>query len=130
MTEVFLFLALALLTAVGVVLVKQDIELLRRPRRHTTGEVVDHRCTHDDGATYYIARIRFVDETGSAHVFEDTVGRNSPTPLRGSRVRVIHAIGNPHAARIPRPLLRLTMYTFVVVAVGLLGAKSLGWITD
>lgn len=130
MTEVFIFLALAILAMVGGVLLIEDLRLMRSPRRETTGEVYDHRRSLDDGSVYYVALVRYRDQHGMQHEFEDTFGRSYATPPIGFTVKVVHSLAAPHVARIPRPMLRTSLYAFVGTTGTILLARLFGWLAD
>ena len=126
MNGFFVFLALLLLGTFGGFLLWQDYLLFRRPRIRTTGIVVGHRTSEDDGSKYYSGRISFLDESGKAYEFTDSYGKATPKPEIGSDIQVIYPVGEPQHARIPRPFLRIVIYLFVFGTAVLLIGKETG----
>jgi Protein of unknown function (DUF3592) len=122
----FVFLAFGLLGGVSTFLVWQDYLLFRRPRIRTTGTVIGHRTSEDDGSTFYCSRILFADQYGKPHEFTDSYGRAVPKPDIGTEIAVIYPRDDPRHARVPRPVLRLILYCFLFGMAALLIANEIG----
>ncbi len=120
-----------LLTLAGVTLVViaayllwQDWQFFRVERIHTLGKIVGHQTRRDDGSTYYLARVQFVDALGKHHEFVDSFGKNTPPTGTNSDLHVVYPIGAPEHARVKRPLVRLAIYLFIFGAPALVAAKA------
>jgi hypothetical protein len=128
MTTFFLLLGLAFLGVIAAILVREDWQMLRAPRVRCAGEVVGHIRSSDDGSEFYAARIRFCDERGECVEFVDSYGVRDPRPAVGSPIDIVYPQGQPRLARVPRPLVRLTIYAFVLGSLLLLTGLLLGFI--
>ena len=128
MTQIFLTIAILFLAAIALYLLREDWHMLTSGRVRTRGKVTGHSRRTDEGSAYWSIKVRFVDDEGRAHEFTDTYGRATPTPDVGSIVPVIYPRGKPKFARVPRPLIRLVLYAFILGTLAIVVAKAAGWI--
>ncbi|MGB8816738.1 MAG: DUF3592 domain-containing protein [Rhizobiaceae bacterium] len=129
MATFFLLLSILLTASVAGFVVWQDWRMFRVKRVRTTGTVIDHSTSEDDGSTYYMARIRFADEYGRNHEFVDSYGKFKPTPAVGIEMPVVYPAGAAQDAIVPRPVLRVAIYAFLFGMLGVLLAKLFGFVT-
>ena len=108
--SIFFIIAIGFLAFTLAILMRQDWQFLRQPRKQARGTVFDHRRSVDDGSEYFMAMVRFKTDDGRTIEFTDTFGRPTPNPAVGTELEVVYAVATPENARVRRPGLRIALY--------------------
>lgn len=119
METVIAWVALAFVSIVLVLVLRSDLPRWRGSARTVQGEVVGHRSSLDDNSRSYAVIYRFSAE-GAAHEVVDQVYVGSRHPPVGTQVSLSYPPGRPDLARVPRPLMWLGVYAFLIAAIWLL----------
>ncbi len=130
MGSFLVWLSLALTAFTLYILLRDDLPFLRLRKITAEGTVTGHSSQIDEGDRVFSARIAFTDEAGAKRVFVDKVLTHTPEPAPGAVVDIIYPQGRPDKARVPRPWLRLLIYTVIVGMNGMLVATLLGFLGD
>lgn len=112
------------------ILLRDDVPFLHLRKITTKGAVIGHSSVIDEGDRAFSARISFTDEAGAKLEFVDMFRTPAPEPAAGAIIDIIYPQGRPDKARVPRPWLRLLLYTVIVGMNGILVAKLLGLLGD
>jgi hypothetical protein len=123
----FLYGGIALCLFALWAIARHDWLRLTRPSRRVLAEVVGHHVVDDGDGRSFAARYRFHDGLGEQMV-TDPVALNSPRPPIGTIVELAYPDGYPELARPPRTLTWLLIYAGLLYGMGVLAAKSLGFI--
>ena len=123
----FLFGGMALCLFSLWVIARKDWVRLRSMTRTAQAEVIGHRISRDNDGTSYAAQFRFSAE-GKVHEVTDAVLSSRPQPPVGTKVTLSYPFGRPDLARIPRPWTWLFVYGTLLFMLGMLAAKTLGWL--
>ncbi len=84
-----LTLAAASLMAIAGYLIWQDWQFFGVKHVHTRGKILGYQTRQSEDSTFYVARVQFIDETGSEREFVDTYGKTSPTQVTGGTLPVV-----------------------------------------
>lgn len=122
----FLALAAVSLAVIAGYLIWQDWQFFGVKHIHTTGKILGYQTRQSEDSTFYVARVQFIDEAGSAREFVDTFGKTAPPPEAGGSLPVVYPKGAPQHGRVKRPLVRLLIYAFVFGTPALVLAKYFG----
>ena len=109
-------------------LVRHDWLRWTRPAVRVRAVVTGHRTSWENSARSYAAIYAFTTETGEHEVI-DPLHSSFPKPDPGTQVELAYPAGRPDLARPPRPLLWAVVYALFVFLIGVLVAKTLGWIS-
>lgn len=96
----------------------------------TSGRVVDHARSTDDGSEYYSAKVRFTSRNGQIVEFTDSMGFRTPRPSVGASVVVMYAASAPTKATIYRPWTSALIYGVLIGFNAILIARLTGWLVD
>ena len=113
-----------------VYLLREDWRLLQGRRVRVKGRVIGHRESLDDGSTYHIAEVEYVDAAGKTHRIENSFGSLSPNPAVGAEISVVYPEHAPSKGRVPHPYIRSFIYVTILGMMALLFGRVLGWIGD
>lgn len=128
MESFFIWLSLSLTAFVLFILLRDDLLFLQQRRIRALGTVTGHSSQIDEGDRVFSARIAFTDDAGAQRDFVDMVRTHAPEPAKGAVVDIVYPQNRPDKARLPRPWLRLVIYTVVVGMNGILIARLLGFL--
>ena len=109
------------------VLARADLVRLTRPACRVEAVVTDFRSTWNEGSRSYAPVYRFTSE-GAAHEVTEALYSGARKPPVGTPVALQHPKGRPDLARVPRPLLWLSVYGLLVGLEAVLLAKMMGWL--
>ena len=123
----FLYGGMALCLVSLWAIARKDWVRLRSITRTAEAEVIGHRINRDNDGTSYGAIFRFSAE-GAVHEVADEMLHGSPAPPLGTKVKLTYPFGRPDLAHVARPLVWLAVYGVLIVLLGMLMAKSLGWL--
>lgn len=112
-----------------IMLIRRDWVRLTRISRTIEAEVIGHRIVRDSEGTGYAAIYRFSAE-GESHEVKDEVLSNRALPPVGAKANLTYPLGRPDLAHVPRPWVWLTVYGLLLLLLGILVAKAMGWLPE
>ena len=106
---------------------RNDLVRLNGISRQVRGEVIGHHSSIHDNARSYAPIYRFSAE-GETHEVTDQVYSGAPKPPVGTLVQLSYPHGRPDLARVPRPWMWLGVYAVMLLMLGILVSRKLGWL--
>jgi hypothetical protein len=127
MESFFVCAGIALIAFALFFLLRDDLLFLRNTIIRTTGTVIGHRISTDDGSTFYMAQYQFLDQNGTLTEVTDTFGAARAKPDIGSQIKLFYPLGHANKARPPRLIMRASIYLFFGFVLVILLAKLFGF---
>lgn len=127
MEQAIIYVAIAFVALCLWLVARNDLVRLNGIARQVRGEVIGHHSSIHDNARSYSPIYRFSAE-GQTHEVTDQVYSGAPKPPVGTIVELTYPHGRPDLARVPRPLLWLWVYGALLLMLGILVGKQMGWL--
>ena len=128
METIILWAALSLVAAALVAILARDLRFAIDRRHRTEAVVISHERLHEDGSVVHAAVLSFTDHSGQEHRVVDALLTTTRRPPIGARLPVVFPERRPGLARIPRPMLRATIYLVTGLLLVVVAARIAGWI--
>lgn len=127
METAIIWVAIAFVALCLWLVARNDLVRLNGISRQVRGEVIGHHSSIHDNARSYAPIYRFSAE-GETHEVTDQVYSGAPKPPVGTLVQLSYPHGRPDLARVPRPWMWLGVYAVMLLMLGILVSRKLGWL--